>query len=308
MNTKRIFALLQYDWMLHKHALKLTAAIIGSIYVAFAIIYFILKSRLGISGYNEALPQLITTFCNTYFSYATFAAMFVVTTLLTEKFCHPRTATAYLTLPGTSLEKFVVMVCDYVIVALGTKIYFLVMFYLTMGICALNAPGLDWAQNGFAMLFPADAYQIIGEGMKAFGNGMSNAEVFDQLAQKGPMQASFVETLQTMIYACLNFQIFYCIIGWAIYAILCLQFKSNVQIKSIAICTAVWLFLIIASTIAFVAWIIANENAIDNDPVIVIEQIESTLKVWTYIFYCTPALAAGLLCLCYRMISRKQAK
>lgn len=307
MNTKRIASLLHYDWMLHNHTLKLTGIVIGIIYLCLALLYFVIKSELGFDGsHSESLPQVIGFFCHGYFSYATMAAMLVTTTLLTEKFCYPRTATAYLTLPGTSVEKFIVMLAEYAIAYIAMQIFFIVMFYVTMAICAINAPELNWMQNVFSYFDPykeSDIVQGILDSIKA-----TSANDIQTMATQEGAQGVLARSILNMTNASIWMSPFASIAYLAYYMILNMFFKSNVQIKAIA-CIFLTYFAFMVALMIFIFGIIgAGIVSKDMREEIMFGKMETLFSCVTAFLYTTPAIAAGLLYFFYKQICRKQAK
>jgi len=305
MNTNRIASLLHYDWMLHKHTLKLTGMVIGIIYLCLALLYFVIKYELGAGDGNEHLPALIGFFCHSFFSYANMAAMLVITTILTEKFCYPRSATAYLTLPGTSFEKFVVMMAEYGITWIGMQVYFIIMFYITMGACALNAPSLDWMQNVFSFYNPNEFAEAVNEIM---GNINSSRETIDTMATERGARGLIAGSVQNLITASIWMAPFSSIAYLAYYLVLNMFFKSNVQIKAIACIFLTYFVFLVGLMILIFGWIgmKAAHNTVQEENML--GQMSTFIDCLTVFIYSTPVIAAGLLYWFYRLIARKQAK
>jgi len=305
MNTNRIASLLHYDWMLHKHTLKLTGIVIGIIYLCLALLYFVIKYELGAGDGNEHLPTFIGFFCQSFFSYAALAAMLVTTTILTEKFCYPRTATAYLTLPGTSFEKFVVMMAEYGITWIAMQIYFIIMFYITMGVCALNAPSLDWMLNVFSFYNPTEFADAINEVM---GSINSSRETIDAMDAEGGAKSLIAGSIQNLLTASIWMNPFSSIAYLAYYLVLNMFFKSNVQIKAIACMFLTYFVFIVGIMILIFGWLGMNAAHGSVQEEHMLGQMSTFLDCITVFIYSTPAIAAGLLYWFYGLIARKQAK
>lgn len=96
----------------------------------------------------------MAAFIQSYFSYAQLAMVFVVTTILHAKFTNPRSATGYLSLPGTSLEKYIVMLVDYALASLAVFALWIVLHYLTMAVCWMVSPEISWNVNPLQFLTP----------------------------------------------------------------------------------------------------------------------------------------------------------
>lgn len=324
MNMNRIGALIRYDWMLHKHNIKLTYAVIAIIYICIALLYFLSKASLHLdimtdkgSSFYESLPTYISGFCVTFFNYAGYAVVFLMTSLVTEKYCHPRTATAYLTLPGTTLEKFCVVAIDFIAAFVALKVLYLIMFYLTMGICYLNAPDLDWSINGLALLLPEET-------MNMANNIVTQIQGVDKMEELKKLGEMNNETMNAFIAAIENTQKagfwmapFSTIASVVFYLILNMFFKTNVQIKAIG-CIVISYIAYIVITMIVVFGILGkllfeSHNLSGNDADLfvinnIFEPITGFLNFMAGLIYAMPLIAAALLWVFYYQIKRKQAK
>lgn len=299
-NINRVGALLRYDWTLSKQSLKHTLVIISGIYISLVLLTFFTKYEVGMVNIDTTgVPEAIAVLCYTFFSYANIAAILVVTTLLTQKFCYSRTATAYLTLPGTSLEKFVTMMIDYLVVFLGVKVLYVVMFYLTMGLCSLYAPELDWAQNALAMdsqLFRFD--EVHTKLTEAFDGDKIGDTTLSQ---------SFANDLASTISTLLWTTPFWSLISFAYYLILCMFFRTNVQVKAIATYVATNMMLTILLIITAIIFI-ANAEPDTWTGKEVFNFATTLMATVRYTSYATPLIAGGMLYFLYNQMSHKQAK
>lgn len=316
MNTNRIASLIRYDWMLHKHNIKLTYAVIAIIYICIALLFFISKFMLNFDEDPAGMPKIIAGFCLTFFNYASIAMVLMMTTLVTEKFCNPRTATAYLTLPGTSVEKYCVVLFDYLATYIGIKVLYLIMFYITMGLCYLNAPELNWAQNGFALLLPNGAQNSVMEMLTEI-TGENAYEQLNEVAQSEPAMVPFVDRIMSFANLSIWLAPISAIAGFAYYLVLTMLFKTNAQIKAIGcgvLTYIVWIVFNILLVFGFLGSLIfkaQNLIGVEADQ-FVAENIMTPLCSYIYMMegflYISPLLAIGLLYLFYRQICHKQAK
>lgn len=309
-SINRISSLVRYDWMLHKHSIKLTFAVIGIVYICFALVFLAAKAAIDFS-ISESTPQILATFCMSFFSYAEIAVVLMMTTIVVEKFCSPRTATAYLTMPGSSLEKFVVVLIDFTLAILATKVLFLITFYLTMGIGFVFLHELDWAQNGFALLLPTGQTQMVYDMLKSFTGqnaGPSPVELIQNNAPEGG-QPAFVNVIAQLMSASIWMNPFASIMVFAYYMVLVMLFKTYAQIKAIGcivLTNIVYAVCVTIVTLSFV-WKAANAGSLSY-PDTLIEEFTPLFKLATYFLYCTPIFAAGLLYTFYIQIRYKQAK
>lgn len=299
-NINRIGALLRYDWMLNKRTIGLTAAVIVSIYAFLVFCYFIIKRELDFNG-SEALPATIGVFIHSFFSYANLAMMLVITTILTKKFCEPRTSTSYLTLPGTSIEKFTVMLIDYLAGFLGVYALYFVVFYITMGICALVNPNLDWALNAFTFINPLYSTST----MQSFMGSPSFEEAADSLEQ---VSTGFGDTFLGFLHQILFLAPFTSLMAFAYYLVLNMLFRTNCQIKSIACYYLTSFVFVIILVICIIAYSITVFNVNDINDAYVADKMSMVFTIVLYALYAAPFIAAGLFYVFYRQICRKQAK
>ncbi|MBR0036899.1 MAG: hypothetical protein IJP70_04585 [Bacteroidales bacterium] len=292
-NMKRVGALLRYDWMLGKNTFALTLGIIAILYAVIIILFFIFK---GILNYHPdsftAFPGTVAVASNTYFSYGLYAIVFAVTTLLTHKFCNPKTSTTYLALPGSNLEKFVVLLADYLFGFLAYTLVYLVLFYITMGIGYALYPHLDWMQNGLALMDPGYTLQEIP----------SLYRHEDDLAHPLMQQEVVLLIDSVRYYTIPNY-----ISSLGFYLICCMCFRTNSQIKSIGI-NVFWTFAYTVALIIMFAYMIVPDLHGDNYHPALDNTMATIFQVIRYNFYAGVLLGIGFYAILYRQIARKQAK
>ncbi|MBQ0057102.1 MAG: hypothetical protein KBT20_05530 [Bacteroidales bacterium] len=300
-NINRVAALLRYDWMLNKRMMGMTALVITSIFAFIALIYFVIHSQLPTMG-GEALPGLVATFTYSFFSYANVAMVLVVTTILSKKFCEPRTSTSYLTLPGTSLEKYTVMLLDYLFGWLGVWTLYLVLFYITMFLCSLSSPEYDWTCNPFVFF---DAQRGL-DFMSAYLDGPSISEIGQQM---NSMELGLGDAETDFILLATRMAPITALISFGFYIVLNMLFTNNTQIKSI-VCYYLTGFVLVVIAIVFgICWVVSIVSSTDamSDQVAA-EFLNTAFSIANYVLYALPVLVVALFFIFYRQICRKQAK
>ncbi|MBP5763582.1 MAG: hypothetical protein J6W47_00555 [Bacteroidales bacterium] len=298
-NINRFAALLRYDWMLGKNTLMLTIGITLIIYVVVFVLYFLMKGILAPAMDTlSTFPLLVAASINSFFQYGLYAVVFAVTTLFTMKFCNPKTSTTYLALPGSTLEKFSVVIADYLIAFGAYTLIYLVVFYATMGIGFLLFPDLDWAMNGLAMLDPQYSYQRFSDIFT------DNKENMDKLYEQMPLMAAEMDSfINGMMYWSIpsNFGTL------AIYLVCNMLFRTNCQLKSIGVFVLGYLALTIVFVIWAVTYVITDAKA--NADIAVVDQDMSVImhacKFW---IVGLTVIGLSFYAILYRQIARKQAK
>ena len=311
MNANRIYSLLRYDWVINKHKLGLAATLISVIYCGLVLLYFYSRSAIDFSGQvavPEGFPTVMAAFIHSYFSYALLAMVFVVTTILHTKFTNPRSATGYLSLPGTSLEKYIVMLADYAIATVAVFVLWIAFHYLTMAICWMVTPEMNWNVNPLQFLMPAASLDNFSMTME----GINWEEKMNEAAIQSGMPEFFnyfMDMLMTLVWfsAVINLVQFFA------YICLNMVFRTNGQLKSIAIFFAGGLAfgIFCAITMAIVvAHDVSAAGALSQDavPQAIVGDLMAVLTCLKYLCYFSPALLAGLAYLFYHQICRKQAK
>lgn len=305
-NINRVGALLKYDWMLNKSKISMAAILTVAIYACLVLLYFSSKSVFEF-GVTDAFPVIMGTFINSFFSYAQIAMVFVITTMLHQKFTAPNSATSYLSMPGTSLEKFVVMISEYLLGALGVYVLFLICFYATMAICWFVAPQVDWFINAFGFLAPTNNF--LDEITTSFG-GSSFSDAMREIEEQdlGFLATSVTDILKAAVWVAP----FSAMSKLLLYTNLNMCFRSNGQIKSIAVWMAatfaIALFCIFGMVIIFGHDImLLNENG-DAAAGAFLGDFAAIMNIVKYFMYCIPLFMIGLAYLFYYQISKKQAK
>ncbi len=150
----RIRNLLRYDWAIDKSKITNTLVIILGLYTAFFLMAYWNQTRLGDADtYSPEGGANLATFATVsvmnYFQYATMVVLILATVILHRKFTNPQTSVQYLALPGSRLEKYIVMLADYAIVFVGMEVLYLAVWALSMLVCQLTYPEISWWLNPY---------------------------------------------------------------------------------------------------------------------------------------------------------------
>lgn len=299
----RILPLLRYDWTLQKRTISLAFIIIAALYICMLLMFFLIKGTIDLDASAlEGLPLASAMFCSSFFSYAQIAMVIVVTQILHEKFTAPRTSLSYLTLPGTNAEKWLVMLLDYAIVALGLWIMQLVMNEVTVIIGYFMAPDLSWSFNPFAWTMFQDAFL---ENMKS---EFATSSQGDELAL-----SIFNTTIDKIAKPAMYMAVFANLVQLAIYIVVNMCFCTHGQLKTIACLmgfgAVMGICMIFGMGHAIVTKIAEDSNA---NPTFLIEWLGgdgfSLFNCIKWYYYLSPILAAAVLYLFYKQIGWKQAK
>lgn len=149
----RVKSLLLYDWAIDKNKITTTLGIIVGLYAALFIMAYWNQTRDGIFSFTGEGGETLVTFANVsvmnYFEYATLIVGILTTVILHRKFTNPQTSVQYLALPGSRLEKYLVMIADFVIVCLAMQVLYLVVYAISMLICQFTYPELSWWMNPY---------------------------------------------------------------------------------------------------------------------------------------------------------------
>lgn len=305
MNTNRIKSLIRYDWVTNRQKLNLTVGLIVIIYACLALLTYFSKG-VYFGEVNPELPTILAQFIQGYFSYAQFAMEIVITTILHHKFTNPRSSTSYLTMPGTSLEKWTVMLLEYVMGAVTVFGLYILCHVATMFVGWILAPELHWLVNPLEdTMDKVNNYLIAinGQSWNDIVTGVENVE-----GMTGEAIKSILDTVELMAYFTLIINIF----SYLVYICLNMCFRTNGQIKSIAIIFGgTFVFTVIAIVSMILTFAGIAEGA-DVDPTMAADSISSTMMtlvyIWRFLIYASPLFCVGLGYLFYRQISRKQAK
>lgn len=298
---RRIGDLLCYDWAMEKRRFILP-------FVIFAIAYILCTFSTFYPGYssghlnNDSLPILIMIFANSFLSHAQLILILIVTTILHRKFTQPQSSCLYLTLPASPIEKFIVMLLDYVIAFTALYIVYIALFYLTMFIGYLLEPGYNWTLN----LFNNDP---------GFLRKMIETLQTEQTSRMAA-EGSYEQNTATGIFidhvlshsAALNILGFFANLSiFLYYLILNMCFKHNAQIKSIGLVLLTGFILAIACIIGFCIYF-STQHIIHMDETQLLHMMTRTFDLIYYtLLACVPlSLAEGYIL--YRQIRYKQAK
>lgn len=312
MNTfswTRVGHLLRYDWAIDKGRYRTTCIIVLSIY--FVLLFFTyagshdLWSQLFVPGSEfHSLPAIgmIASYIHTYFQYAGYVLIFVATATLHRKFTDPQTATGYLALPGSRLEKFVAQCLHYAAAIVAGWGLYLVAFYVTMllGQIFLSDMGLWLATNPFRPV----AWSDFVEGFTA-GARIENDPIQDYTGIFEPQLGRIWQLSFWMVP-------FGAASSTALYAVLNMRFRHSGQLKTIAIFVAATFLLIVLSIIGTVMtahYFTAHAPTGANPATYALAATLRTIfTVVETCYWLLPVAAAGLCWLFYRQVERKQAK
>jgi len=298
---ERICALLRYDWTLNKRKFMMTSLIVLLAYIVLAFVFFLVSAELGVDTVNASLPNNMVQMWSLYFATASSVMFIVVTTLLTEKFCYSRSATAYLSLPGTSLEKYCVMAVEYFIGLVSVQFIGLVMFLMTMGLGFLCVPELDWNVNYFANVWP-----YIGMDLdKLFGEQLG--EQLATIKHSTPIYLALVQQLKNLEWISSMMEPVDWIASVALHGVICMFFKSNVQVKAILLELLLLVAFVIVLIVLICGWAgYAKMNNLGAD--YFFGSLDNLIAAIKYYVYLTPVLAAAFCYIFYRQLRCKQAK
>ena len=280
--TKRILTLLKYDWLLNKRKALTILGMYLIVYICLTLFYFYIK---GSVSSTPQLPFIMQNFIHSYFSVLLIITGLYVTTLLHQKFTNPQSSTTYLALPGTSTEKFIVLLADYAIAIAAVWVMYIIVFIASMTIFKLNEPSYDWGMNPFFFL----TSKIPTELDIAISN------------QSGALADSISELISASLYM----SFFTSLLSLSYYMVLNMCFRTNGQVKSIALYfgTIVLLVIICISTVLS----FATKLHYDVDDLLP-EQFCTFLDVIKYITYAVPLYCAVILTILHIQIRFKQAK
>lgn len=292
---ERICALLRYDWTLNKRKFQMSAIIIMALYMLMVFVLLVFNAEMTDvkSEANADLPKLLGDSCNSFFSFAQTCIWIVVTMLLTEKFCYPRTATNYLAIPGSTLEKFTVMALDYVIAFLSVGVMFFISFYVTLGIGYLLAPELEWGRSILGFYSPS---AVLRE--------MDTVPGWKEMQEHSPRLA---HEMTAILKLGLMANFFATFANVALHGVICMFFKSNVQVKAILI----ELLMLVVVVIALVAIIVGYAVYVKSNhlPTEMVKDMCYDVMFWFRVcLFLQPLLAAAFCYIFYRQLRCKQAK
>lgn len=317
-SSKRVCALFKYDWMLEKRRLGLILLIVLGLYtvIGWYIWWVYSNSWLEEDQIGYILPPIMLRYCTIFFAILFFCSVFIVTPILQRKFAKPQTATAYLTLPGTTLEKYTVMLSEYLLGFIACIILYVVCFYLTALLGSLidhpqylvttwdgekpqNAYGwfeysafftheimraLDWVWNF------ADRYVV--------ESGHSTSDLADSNMQILTSSQFLVRTLVCVAPFSALLEIGY-------YLVLNMFFRAHGQIKSIACFMGTSIVLNMIYT-----WVAVLLTAYftDMEEADLLEIAGAWITNGAVLLWFIPVLCVGMYYWLYRLMATKQAK
>lgn len=301
ISASRIGKLLQYDWMLHRRKAYLGMILISAIFALFLLLYFIFRYVFvddGLySGISSHFPNLISQFIAGYFSYATVGVIILTTIVLHFKFTNPRTSVSYLSLPGSTMEKYITLLLNYVIAYAGTIVLYVVLFYVAMGIFKCVYPELAWfAVNPLGLMFSGEASV---DNMVSFMSSSDTsfiAMMNEEVALKG--DGGVGAAMINFIHAAFRMSFFSTLVALGYFLVLNMCFKRAGILISLAIYIGTMTFIVYATIIISLIFL---EDAPE-------ETIATLLNGFAVFFYMMPLLAALLYWKLYRQIKKKQAK
>lgn len=276
--------------------------LITIVYFCLMILSFFAKGNLDLT-LSAGSPLVIAAFVSSYFKYALIAVVFVVTTILHHKFTNPRSATGYLSLPGTSAEKFTVMLSDYVVTALGLFVIYIVCYAITMLLGWFVAPELDWAINPMVFDHPKNLNDVILalEGLNV--NDLQRAAIEEGISSES--FASYFDIVTSLAW----FAPIFNLCEFFIYICVNMLFRTNGQLKTIALFFVVSFFFMVFFAVSMVLGIKHSMDIYgDVTPDVAFETIAGMFNAIKYFVYASPAALVGLAYLFYHQICKKQAK
>lgn len=307
MNYNRIISLLKYDWTINKKKLGLALTLITIVYFTLVILYFVSKNVFHV-GVDPSFPVIMSSFINGYFEYAQLAMVFVVTSILHQKFTNPRSATQYLSLPGTSAEKYTVMLADYLLGALAVLCLHVVCHFVTMGVCWIVSPEVNWLINPLNNYIPIKNIDQVMLAME----GRTWNDALDTLATELD-SVSVADTIVSMVNSMIWFAPVIGLVELFAYVCLNMCFRTNGQLKSIAIFFAAGFIFSVITVIGSVVvfshdLIIIDKSNTEAVKDAILGDVMAFFNIVKIAAYFSPVVLAGLAYLFYKQVCKKQAK
>ncbi len=308
-DTKRVRALFLYDWMLEKRRIGLSLLIVLGLYIVLGWFVWSLNTNTWMAaepqvGYH--LPVIMLRgYCSTFFSLLAFASVFFATPILQRKFAKPQTATAYLTLPGTTTEKYWVMLAEYLLGFVACAVLYLVCFYGTAivgnlidrpDVLVTSWEGPEKPSNAYGWFDYAPFYsKDVAEAMD---------KVWQNIFRNKPQDEAYMAVV-TLLKTFLCMVPFTALLELGYYLVLNMLFRTFGQVKSILCYLGTQMcFNMIATFIGI--GLVGYCSGLSNEA---IEQLAlSLVHTATYLLWLIPVLMVGMYYLLYRLMARKQAK
>ena len=282
----RIRNLLRYDWAVDKSKITFILAIILGLYAALFIMAYWNQTSMGLIPLTVQSGEALVTFANVsvmnYFEYATMIVGILTTVILHRKFTNPQTSLQYLALPGSRLEKYIVMLADFAIVVIGMQLLYLAVYAVSMLICQLTYPEFSWWMN------PYDSLNMAEKLMRVTESGENEIDVM----HTSVMQL-FIRMAPVMSF---GFFGLWCVVN--------MLFKHNGILKSIGVFLLAYVFLVIVCMIVVVG-IVAS---VADQPELHAPYLHTLATALKVILWLQIPLALLFQWVFYRQIANKQAK
>lgn len=310
MDFNRVISLLKYDWMINRRNLRLFPIITLIIFVGLSLCFYAIHAESTGFTLNSSLATPIAHWVDGFFEIVSIGGIILITNILHMKFTDPRSSTSYLALPGSSTEKCIVMLLEYLIVCIAITILYLTCFYILMGIGYLCDPSSAWEQNALHYYFGwtnnQEIIRVANATENAIENNMTERQIkvtvngsvynFDKYAEFPVSSARMIKTAFFMAPFVQMCNVMY-------FIILNMYFRYNGILKSIGIQVFTFIVLIIGLMLCIIP-LIQNLEEVDK----AIDVLNIMVKSVTYLLYCAPLVLAAMLWFFHRQICRKQAK
>lgn len=310
MKSNRISALLRYDYTIFKNKARLFLGLVFIIFVCTALIAYTSLNILDVNASNGVAVMLGSTIYS-FFGYAAMAMVFFVTSMLHFKFTDPRHSTSYLSLPGTSAEKFIVMMLEYLIGAVVIFILYVLCFYLTMSVCWIAHPELNWFANPLQYFFPSPDY--INNVSMVFQQ-QSLSDVQSQInGMASEDAANSLSCFMDNVFEMSKYSFLSNIVMLLLYVYVNLFFRTNGQLKTVGIFFVGYVLFMIAlmvtCLVAFGGLAISAQQMNDAQAMqLVFGTMTDVFIIIKWALYLSPIACVFLGWLIYKKISKKEAK
>ncbi len=298
---RRIANLLRYDWAMEKRRFIMPFAIFAFAYILCTFCTFYPGYSSGHLN-DDRLPVLILLFANSFVGYAELGMILIVTAILHRKFTQPQSSCLYLTLPASPLEKFTVMLLDYVIALTALCIVYVALFYLTMLTGYLLEPGYDWSLNPFNR-----SSSFVKEVIVTLHNQQAGMTAGESDYVRQSATNVFLNHIWSRYTPLIVFSFFANLCSFLYYLILNMCFKHNAQIKSIGLFLLTGFLAIVAFCIGFGIYISTKDfSGMDETEFLRIMTRSFDLLYYTLLACIPLSFIEGYIF--YRQIRYKQAK
>lgn len=306
MNIQRIKALFAYDWAVEKRRMTLVTVTIMLLYLLVCWYTYTINRNTLWEGSPEVLAHSYNAVCKVFFAIVGFCSVFIITPILHHKFTQPQMSTSYLTLPGTTAEKFWVMLCEYVMGFVAVFLLYVICYYATMTLGWLCS-NVSSAYDGAASESLWWSYRLIPFDW----NDLPEASEFiRKIIHSAQDYGSAIQAAALRLICSLVLVIpFGILLDLGIYMVLNMFFRTYGQLKSIG-CRLVlqMIFNLLASFVvmAVVAYMANIEEQYGEEKLE--EAFVLGLNILTVLIWLIPVLTAGIYYFLYRLMAKKQAK